>query len=360
MHFDMLLQFAYLGPVRFSDLDQFTMKKICGLACATLCLLFVPREVPASPRPVDFSRSEGSAGFFASAQYKFAIPHFVDFVVENKGRALDTFAVKEKQSSATGREAADAGADATAAAATGGVDLGSVDSFEGKYSPEYLRSTRSGSVSAGYSAGSVRLEVEGIYQNFLVDARKYESAPDSAYNFAASSRDENSTTVATRPKAPYYVTMKNKEVTVSSLVANLCYDLLPESSQVSPSACIGAGGSLVEFLGVTEFRWAYQAKVGVQYFVSRKAALFSYAHAGRVHPKKFANIPVVHRQVKSAESTAQAGAPAAARAQGAPTTPAAPQAAAPAASKEWPDLLYPEASLGLNHFGVECGIRLIL
>ncbi|MFV9893674.1 MAG: P44/Msp2 family outer membrane protein, partial [Anaplasma ovis] len=256
------------------------MKKVYGLVCAALSLLFTPCGSFASPRPIDFSRGEGASGFFASVQYKLAVPRFGDLVMEDNGKPLSAFAMKEKQQ---GGDAAAAGA-AAAAAPAKGLDLASVDSFEGKYSPEYLKSARAGSVSVGYSAGNVRLEAEGMYQNFLVDTRKYKDNPERAYRFAVSAPDENSTVVATRPKGPYHVTVENKEVTLASLMANLCYDLLPESSQISPSACVGGGGSLVRLLGVTGIRWAYQAKVGVQYFASRKAALFAYAYASRVHP----------------------------------------------------------------------------
>lgn len=316
------------------------MKKVYGLVCAALSLLFTPCGSFASPRPMDFSRGEGASGFFASVQYKLAVPRFGGLAMEDNGKPLSAFAMKEKQQGGGAAAAAAPAAAAPAAAATPakGLDLASVDSFEGKYSPEYLKSARAGSVSVGYSAGNVRLEAEGMYQNFLVDTRKYKDNPERAYRFAVSAPDENSTVVATRPKGPYHVTVENKEVTLASLMANLCYDLLPESSQISPSACVGGGGSLVRLLGVTGIRWAYQAKVGVQYFASRKAALFAYAYASRVHPEKFTNISAVHHVE---EKSTDGG--------GAQTT-----------GGKWPSLLYPQASLGLDYLGFECGIRLVL
>lgn len=317
------------------------MKKVYGLVCAALSLLFTPCGSFASPRPIDFSRGEGASGFFASVQYKLAVPRFGDLVMEDNGKPLSAFAMKEKQQGGDAAAAAAPAAAAPAAAATPakGLDLASVDSFEGKYSPEYLKSARAGSVSVGYSAGNVRLEAEGMYQNFLVDTRKYKDNPERAYRFAVSAPDENSTVVATRPKGPYHVTVENKEVTLASLMANLCYDLLPESSQISPSACVGGGGSLVRLLGVTGIRWAYQAKVGVQYFASRKAALFAYAYASRVHPEKFTNIPAVHHVEE--KSTGSGG-------------------SAQTTGGKWPSLLYPQASLRLDYLGFECGIRLVL
>ncbi|KAA8474481.1 P44/Msp2 family outer membrane protein [Anaplasma marginale] len=330
------------------------MKKVYGLVYAALSLLFTPCGSFASPRPIDFSRGEGASGFFASVQYKLAVPHFRDFIVEDKGKALNTFAMKEKQQGGTAKAATGAAtppaasSDAEAPPAKG-PDLASGGSFEGKYSPEYLRSAKAGSVSVGYSAGNVRLEAEGMYQKFPVDTKKYKDNPERAYRFAISAPDENSTTVATRPQEPYHITAENKEVTTASLMANLCYDLLPESSQISPSACVGGGGSLVRFLGVTEVRWAYQAKVGVQYFASRKAALFAYAYASRVHPEKFSNIPVVHH-IKTESPKGSQGAAGGGGGEG----------NAQAAGGKLPGLLYPQASLGLDYFGFECGIRLVL
>ena len=319
------------------------MKKVYGLVCATLSLLFTPCGSFASPRPIDFSRSEGASGFFASVQYKLAVPRFRDLVMEDDGKPLSTFAMKEKQQGSAAAGAASGDTSITGATPAKGPDLASVGGFEGKYSPEYLKSTRAGSVSVGYSAGNVRMEAEGMYQNFLVDTRKYKDNPERAYRFAVSAPDEHSTIVATRPQGPYHVTIENKEVTLASLMANLCYDLLPESSQISPSACVGGGGSLVRLLGVTGIRWAYQAKIGVQYFASRKAALFAYAYASRVHPERFTNIPAVHHvEEKPAGSESGAG------------------GGTQAAGGKWPSLLYPQASLGLDYLGFECGIRLVL
>ncbi|ACZ48906.1 outer membrane protein 1 [Anaplasma centrale str. Israel] len=325
------------------------MKKVYGLVCAALFSLFAPCGASASPRPVDFSRGEGASGFCASVQYKLAVPYFGDLVVESDGKVLNTFAMKEKQQSgaaaATGEPVVEQAAPAAPATSpTKGLGLASAESFEGRYSPEYLKSAKAGSISVGYSTGNVRLEAEGTYQNFRVDARKYKDAPERAHSFAASAPDESSMTVATKPNAPYHITIKNEEVTIASLIANLCYDLLPESSQISPSACVGGGGSIARLLGATEVRWTYQAKVGVQYFASRKAALFAYAYASRVHPEKFTSVPVVHRvRETSSGSRGETG--------GSNT-----QASS---GSKWPSLLYPQASLGLNYFGFECGIRLV-
>ncbi|MGN7678459.1 MAG: P44/Msp2 family outer membrane protein [Anaplasma sp.] len=308
------------------------MKGIRGLTFAALAALLVPFQLSASPKPVDFSRSAGSAGFFASAQYKLAIPRFSGFVVESDaGKELTVFAPLSEGSPLAEGEGSAGGAESGA----GG--------FFGKYSPSYLRSARSGSISVGYSSGSLRLEAEGSYQSFLSDVGKdQDKKSNKAYELAASEPQDGALIIPTKPNANYYVTLQNKEIQVVSLLANLCYDLLPEDSHFSPSACAGIGGGVVKFMGVTAPRWSYQAKVGLQYFISRKTALFSYAYASKVHSKKFTDVPARHHRK---QATAAQG-----RSSNEGQT-------APTAAVQW---LYPQAGLDLSYFGFECGIRLIL
>ncbi|MGN7661892.1 MAG: P44/Msp2 family outer membrane protein [Anaplasma sp.] len=309
------------------------MKEIRGLTFLALTALLVPSQLSASPRPVDFSRSAGSAGFFASAQYKLAVPRFSGFVVESDtGRELGVFSPITE-----GSPAATAGEDTSTGSGPG--------SFLGRYSPSYLKSTRSGSVAVGYSSGSLRLEAEGSYQSFLSNAGKGQGKEsDKAYELAASESQDGALVASTKPNASYYVTLRNKEVQVVSLLANLCYDLLPEDSHFSPSACAGIGGGVVKFMGVTAPRWSYQAKVGLQYFISRKTALFSYAYVSKVHSKKFTDVPARHHHGQATATATASGSTGGTQ-------------VSSATAVQW---LYPQAGLDLSYFGFECGIRLIL
>ncbi|MFV9921531.1 MAG: P44/Msp2 family outer membrane protein, partial [Anaplasma ovis] len=117
------------------------MKKVYGLVCAALSLLFTPCGSFASPRPMDFSRGEGASGFFASVQYKLAVPRFGGLAMEDNGKPLSAFAMKEKQQGGAAAAAAPAAA-APAAGATPpkGRDLAAGDSVVGKNSPEYHNS----------------------------------------------------------------------------------------------------------------------------------------------------------------------------------------------------------------------------
>ncbi len=77
-----------------------------GLRLGLRCVVFVVHALrvicfPQAHRP----RGEGASGFFASVQYKLAVPHFRDFIVEDKGKALNTFAMKEKQQGGTAKAA---------------------------------------------------------------------------------------------------------------------------------------------------------------------------------------------------------------------------------------------------------------
>ncbi|MEH0831114.1 P44/Msp2 family outer membrane protein [Anaplasma bovis] len=277
-----------------------------------------------SPRPIDFSRHEGASGITASVQYKPAIPYFGGFSIgDSSGKTLKTYAAKKE----------------------GDVDGKNSESFvESKYDPRYERSTDKFSVSLGYSTGMIRFEAEGLYHEFIVDKANFSNVKN-AQTFAMSKSDtqaaasSSSASAGSSPAKPsntlpdYYVTATNEGISVTSLLGNVCYDIIPAEIKLSPSVCAGAGMSFIKFLGVTNRRTSYQGKVGIQYFLSSRSVIFASAYVHKIVRGKFEKIPVTHHK-----KPATAG--------GNTNTNAI-------------EHLYPSANLETAYLGVECGIRLI-
>ncbi|ABD44275.1 P44/Msp2 family outer membrane protein [Anaplasma phagocytophilum] len=304
-------------------------KKICVFALPTV-MFMLPSLSFASPKPVDFSRQAGIEGFFSSIQYKYAVPYFGAFSLVHGGNPLDVFSAKDAESSS---------GIATLLQSVASTSTSDAENFQGKYNPSYLHSKQALSASAGYSTGYVRVEVEGMHQKFLVDPKRYKERDKAkAYRFAASaSSGGTGQPTATHPNEKYYISLENRDLIITSLVANLCYDMIPEESRLSPNICVGAGIGYVKAFGVLEQRWAYQAKVGVQYFLSRKASVFLSAYVDKVNGEKFKNVRVKHNigtRSSSSGGTSQ--------------------------SISTDSILYPDAHLSLLYYGLECGVRLTL
>ena len=278
-----------------------------------------------SPRPIDFSRHEGASGITASVQYKPAIPYFGGFGIgDASGKTLKTYAAKKE----------------------GDIDEKQKTSFvESKYDPRYERSTGTFSAALGYSTGVFRFEAEGLYHEFLVDKANFSDAKN-AKTFAMSKPDTKAAAASSTAQAgssgatqptntlpDYYVTAVNEGISITSLLGNVCYDIIPSEIKLSPTVCAGAGMSFIKFLGVTNRKASYQGKVGIQYFLSSRSIIFASAYAHKIVTGKFEKIPVSHHQKTST---------------GGGTT-----------SNTTIEHLYPSANLETAYFGVECGIRLV-
>lgn len=306
-------------------------KKICVFALPTV-MFMLPSLSFASPKPVDFSRQAGIEGFFSSIQYKYAVPYFGAFSLVHGGKPLDVFSAKDAESSS--------GISAVLTSVVG-TSTNDATSFQGKYNPSYLHSKQALSASAGYSTGYVRVEVEGMHQKFLVDPKRYKER-DKAYRFAASaSSGGTGKPTAAHPNKEYYISLENRDLIITSLVANLCYDMIPEESRLSPNICVGAGIGYVKAFGVLEQRWAYQAKVGMQYFLSRKASVFFSVYADKVDGAKFRNVRVKHNIAATGGSSGTSS-------------------SSTNQSINTDSILYPDANLSLLYYGLECGVRLTL
>ena len=297
----------------------------CVMPAAVAALMSLsPSLAFASPKPIDFSIHASSSGFYSSVQYKYAAPRFGKLSLVADSKTLEIFSVDD------GDEVKDVSVNTN---------------FLGAYSPSFKKNKKAFTASAGYSAGNARFEAEGIYQKFDVEDGKYKTK-ENAYSFAASLRDETAIATAINPQKKHYVSLSNKDVTVTALVANACYDLIPEDGYVSPSACVGAGLGFTKFLGITEQRWIYQAKVGLQYFISGKTVIFASAYVNKLEEKKFEGVRVKHHISHTISVSAEER--------------KKEQDKALDKTEKIDYLLYPDADMSLFYYGIECGVRLVL
>lgn len=340
-----------LQTVEHEGVGVEVMKKRIRVFAFTVFMLGMPSLSHTAPQPVDFSYHEGASGFFASLQYKYGAPYFGSLTLESGGKTLNLVsAVQEKKSTeAPAGATASEGAPAAASTPSSPEGFGSVTSdFQGKYSPTYLKDSRSFSIAAGYTTGTVRFEAEGIRQRFLVNGSKWNPI-ENAYIFAAAKPSENiSYPAQTLESQKYFVTLENREVALTSLVANVCYDMMASNSNIAPSACVGMGLSFAKLLGVLEQRLTYQFKGGLQYFIDKKTVIFLSGYVSTIGGKKISQVKVKHRLPQPQTPAPSTGG--VSSRSGAGTT-----------SSATPDisLLYPDANMSLAYYGFELGVRLV-
>nr|ADU56847.1 outer membrane protein-1x [Anaplasma platys] len=323
------------------------MKKRIRVFAFAVFMLGLPSVSFASPQPVDFSYHEGASGFFASVQYKYGAPYFGSLTLESGGKTLNLVsAVQEKKPPEA--PAADEAAEPATPAPSSPEGFGSsTDDFQGRYSPAYLKDAGAFSITAGYTTGIMRFEAEAMRSRFQVNGSKWNPV-ENAYIFAAAKPSENISYPAQILEAQkYFVTLENRDVAITSLVANACYDMMPATSSIAPSACVGVGVSFAKLLGVLEQRLTYQFKGGSQYFVGKKTVIFLSGYVSTIGGRKITQVKVKHRL--PTPQTASVGA------EGSGAGAAATSSAPPAPIH----LLYPDANLSLAYYGFELGVRLV-
>ncbi|QXK91598.1 P44/Msp2 family outer membrane protein [Neoehrlichia mikurensis] len=264
-------------------------------------LFFVSCKSYASPNPIDFSTDNESSGFYISGQYKPSYPYFKNFIViEAENKPLILFAVKKDASEK--------------------LPLNSKDNFKDKYDPIYNPNFKGYSLSIGYSVSGPRIEIEGSYEQFLIDNTIYKNQENAKY-FALS----RSETISDSDDCNY-VTAENNGISIYSLTVNTCYDLITIGIPIVPNICVGIGGSVINFLTLTNLQLSYQAKAGLQYFLSPKVIMFINGYAQKLSNTNFKNIPVEYNNFNL---------------------------------KDNPKHISPSAKFDINFFGLECGMRFI-
>ncbi|QXK92925.1 P44/Msp2 family outer membrane protein [Neoehrlichia mikurensis] len=104
----------------------------------------------------------------------------------------------------------------------------------------------------------------------------------------------------------YYYVIKNSNISAAATMINLCYDFTSDAlgnGEISPYLCAGVGASLVKALNMPHVKFSYQAKAGVNYFISNSVAIFADAYYHATHDNTFIT-PVIHKPIKFANNAA--------------------------------------------------------
>ena len=164
-------------------------------------------------------------------------------------------------------------------------DINSFD-FSQNYIPKYYDISLFGlSFLIGHSFQDFRIEFEGFYEKFDVKNDKSHIIDENRRHFALF-----------RAGSLFfhdYVTLRNDGVEFYSAMLNICYDLRASNTDVIPFSCIGIGGDVIKIFNTVDIKPAFQAKVGVNYFlVYNKVSLFIDGYYHKVIGNQYNDIPV--------------------------------------------------------------------
>ncbi|WP_006011289.1 P44/Msp2 family outer membrane protein [Ehrlichia chaffeensis] len=287
----------------FYHLDNI-MTKFSAIGIVLSLVTLFACNVFASPIPIDFSNESETAGFYASGHYNIQFPRFSPISVkyktdENTEKELTLFTLKESTDTPTFKQKSE---------------------FNDKkgYSPIYNRNYTGFSGAIGYSGGGLRVELEGAFTRFDVDKQKYKK--DNYRYFALCKKDSIDNNNGN------HVVMKNEGFRVISLTFNACYDMIVSNSSLVPSACIGIGQGITNFLGGTNIHTLFKAKLGLGFLISPKTVIFANGYYVKTKDNSFTNLSVQY----------------------------------PVELKEAPKHIDPIACFNADNYGGEVGLRFIL
>ncbi|AHC39602.1 P44/Msp2 family outer membrane protein [Ehrlichia muris] len=147
------------------------------------------------------------------------------------------------------------------------------NNFTLPYDPAYTKNLLGAGGVVGYSLDNFRIELEAFYEKFNIKAPSGYFYDNFDEYFALI--PTITTTYSKWSEQSKHYCMKNTGITLSPFIVNACYDFtLKKASNIAPYLCFGAGGNFIDFLDQTNFKFAYQAKVGISYFISSNLAFF--------------------------------------------------------------------------------------
>ncbi|UTO55795.1 P44/Msp2 family outer membrane protein [Neoehrlichia mikurensis] len=275
-------------------------------------MAFIPFYSFAQVKGSEGSNNVNNHGFYIGGQYKPGIGVIGDLSV--KADSIDIKAILALKADATAEDPVAADKNTPSEVSK---FIQKPGNFKGFYKPTYNNSFAGFSGLIGYSTpNGVRLELEGSFENFelknsnkctLKNAYKYFAAAaklkdgnNDEIDDAAAENNENHN--------KYYYVIKNSNISAAATMINLCYDFTSDAlgnGEISPYLCAGVGASLVKALNMPHVKFSYQAKAGVNYFLSNSVAIFADAYYHATHDNTFIT-PVIHKPIKFANNAAQA------------------------------------------------------
>ncbi|WP_230957205.1 P44/Msp2 family outer membrane protein [Ehrlichia ruminantium] len=267
------------------------VKFSCLGIALSLITLGLAHDALSSPVPIDFSNESEMVGFYTSGHYNIEVPKFskisAKYKHENQDKDLTLFSLKEENTE---------------------LNLKKQDQFTKGYNPVYNKNYTGFSGAIGYSGGGLRIELEGAFTKFDVDKQKYKFQDNHRY-FALAKGDTLTTTKNPTPPPPppgdnnayNYITAKNEGLSIISLTLNACYDMIIGNSYLIPSACIGIGKGVTNFLGATNIKTIYKAKLGFGFLLSPKTIIFVNGYYVKVPDDAFKNVSIQYQHELAAD-----------------------------------------------------------
>ncbi|WP_254815677.1 P44/Msp2 family outer membrane protein [Neoehrlichia mikurensis] len=129
---------------------------------------------------------------------------------------------------------------------------------------------------------SNKCTLKNAYKYFAAAAKLKDANNDEIDDTAAGDQNNNHN--------KYYYVIKNSNISAAATMINLCYDFTSDAlgnGEISPYLCAGVGASLVKALNMPHVKFSYQAKAGVNYFLSNSVAIFADAYYHATHDNTF-------------------------------------------------------------------------
>ena len=211
------------------------------------------------------SFKNNSGHFYIGGEYKPGIPHFNRFSITNNNIKGLVSLIQEHRNNLP----------YMAQDATLLNLLKNNSNFTLSYDTTYTRNLLGVGGIAGYSLDNFRIELEAFYEKFNIKVPSGYFYDNFYEYFALIPTTELYNRTKNSQVQPSHYCMKNTGVTLSPFLVNACYDfILKKASNIAPYLCLGVGGNFIDFLDQVNFKFAYQAKVGISYLISPNLSFF--------------------------------------------------------------------------------------
>ncbi|AHX05154.1 surface antigen family protein [Ehrlichia chaffeensis str. Liberty] len=237
-----------------------------------ICLILLVPSLSFAIVSNDFLK-DNIGRFYIGGQYKPGVPRFNRFLVTNNN-IRELISLEEDYRNAIPYMVQSVQGTLPSEVSEGIRELlHNSDSFTLPHNPTYKKNLLGGGGVVGYSTAYFRVELEAFYEKFNL-AAPAGYLHKNFYEYFALATAMNPK-YPNQPAEDKYYCMKNTGITLSPFTISACYDfILKQASNIAPYLCLGVGGNFIDFLDQVSFKFAYQAKVGISYFVSPNIAFF--------------------------------------------------------------------------------------
>ncbi|AHX09706.1 P44/Msp2 family outer membrane protein [Ehrlichia chaffeensis] len=252
------------------------------IATALIYLLSLPSI---SLSEVINSNIEKHSGLYVSGQYKPSVSVFSSFSIKETNTITKNLIALKKDV-----DSLEVNADAS-------KGISHPQNFTIPYIAAFEDNAFNFNGAIGYTfTEGIRIEIEGSYEEF--DAKNPGGyGLNDAFRYFALARDMNADKFQpkdTNSKKVFHTVMKNDGLSITSIMANVCYDFFSDNLLVSPYICGGIGADAIEFFDALHIKLACQSKLGITYQLSYNISVFTDGYYHQVIGNQFKNLNVQH------------------------------------------------------------------